>query len=177
MTSARARRLRWIAVTLIAPNSVLADDPWTEVGVSMEVGGGVTGAAGEAFHHAGPGLLWTTRLTAGSRRPFALELGYAGAVEDTLSRSIAGVALRVQPWPRATWCPYAFVGAGWQHAELVATSMTMADVGLAADALVVPIGAGVQLRDPHGFVVDARGAVRGGASDAWEASTAIGLEF
>jgi hypothetical protein len=182
MSPARTRTVRWIAVAaLIAPQYVHADEPWTEVGVTAVVGGGVTGATGESMRGAGVGLLWTVRVAVGSRRPLAVELGYLGTATDaaqgTLSTSIAEAALRVQPWPRAMWSPYAFAGVGLQHAELVATAMAIGEPGLAAHSLAVPLRAGVQLRDTHGLVVDVRAAFRGGASDAWEASTAVGLEF
>jgi hypothetical protein len=178
MSCSRTRGARFIAVaTLFATRAVRGDDPWTDVGVTAEVGGGVTGGTGKGLHDAGAGLLWTARLAIGSRRSFALELDYLGTADGTLSTSVAEATWRVQPWPRGMWSPYAFAGVGWRHTALVAASMTIAEPGVADESLAVPFGAGVQLRDPHGLVVDVRGAFHAGASDAWEASTVLGLEF
>jgi hypothetical protein len=152
---------------------------WTDdrlqsgVGISVLVGGGITGFTDEAMRDATSSLggLWDVRLTLGSHIPLGLDLSYVGSAmsidrlpegqEGTLIGTTLEAALRFNILPHATWNPYIFAGAGWQRFDVTETDVTLATVGMndKDNLLEFPMGAGVSYRR-DGFVADLRGTFR-----------------
>ena len=165
-----------------------ADERATGIGVTVSAGGGITGFSDRTMDGvANTGLSWGARVAVGSRLPLALEAEYlgnsytldmAGSQGVTLDGECVAAALRFTPLPRERWSPFAFAGLGWQRYTFVGAPVdAMTSMHLSRDALVVPLGAGVQLRAADGFVFDLRGAYRAGQADTWGASATIGLEL
>ncbi|HEY1554823.1 MAG TPA: hypothetical protein VGF94_08315 [Kofleriaceae bacterium] len=154
-----------LAIAVCAPRAVRAD------GVTATVGGGLDVA------HDGTGVAWGTRVTIGSRDLLGLELGFVGtdhalAGGGSLDGNAVDAAVRLAPWPRHAWTPYAFAGLGWQRYDTSGSMMRAP-----ADAPTWPAGGGLQFRLGGGVVLDARATYRASTIDSWTAGASLGLEL
>ena len=178
------------------------------IGVSTILGGGVTGFTNQTMRDtvsSSVGGLWNLRVTIGSHIPLAVDLGYVGTAQNinaltgTQTGHLVGTtmegALRWNMLPHYAFNPYAFAGIGWQRYDLTGGTFTLSDTGIrdTDNSVVFPLGAGMQWRDPSGFVADLHGTFRANARaglvqesvgssnfarmNTWEASGAIGYEF
>jgi hypothetical protein len=183
------------------------------VGVGLTVGGGVSGFATRSLRNATSPLggLWDLRAAFGTHTPLALEVGYVGtamSIQSQLNPQTATLIsttfetdVRVNFAPHYLADPYVFAGLGWQRYTIDDPGFSVMQTGIAnrADALEIPVGAGLSYRD-GGFVADVRGTFRA-VRDAnlvleqpeltaripseqrfapmhnWEASLAVGYEF
>ncbi len=185
------------ALLVAVPALAHADEPFTRVGVTATVGGGVTGFTDSAMQGiAGAGLAWNARVAVGSRWPFALELGYLGTGTTlssmgnaTLEGETLDAALRYAVTPRARWTPYAQIGVGWRVFHVVGASTQLMPPGMWTSdrSLVVPASVGMQFRLGTGIVLDTRGTYRASEGpamvrdatgmDAWEVTLSLGAEL
>jgi hypothetical protein len=179
----------------------------SQVGVGLSIGGGISGFTDRAMRDttsSDVGGLWDFRASIGTHIPIGLDIAYVGTAADintfagspngTLVGTTVEGALRYNILPHYMVNPYVFAGLGWQRYDVTNVKFSTADSGLLKhDNLAeVPLGAGVSLRDPTGFMFDLRGTFRaatnsnllidprtGNQADlhTWEASAALGYEF
>jgi hypothetical protein len=135
--------------------------PFTQVGVTLGIGGGVTNFTGSEMNAAvDVGGSWEVRSTIGTRLFLAGELAYVGSRRNI---SLPGVttanadkphvfshgfegALRAQyPYVTGSWLiePFAFGGLGWTHLGIDGTVPSDSALRTSDDILVVPFGAGL----------------------------------
>lgn len=153
--------------------------PESGFGVSVNVGGGVSGFSDSAMRAVtnDAGGAWTARVSLGTRSLIGLDVAYIGTATDinrfdTLNNNdnarLIGTdveaAVRLNLMPKEAWTPYAFAGAGWQHYSITNEDNTrgLTAVGLSDNdnIAVFPLGGGLSYRDPSGLNVDVRGAYR-----------------
>jgi hypothetical protein len=142
----------------------------TPMGVSLQVGGGVTNFVSESTREGTDvGGYWDVRAVVGTRSFVALELAYLGQAQDIqapgldpdaylLGNGVEG-ALRLQaPFAlagRYLLAPFGFVGLGWTRYDLANDDFNTSAVANDDNVLTVPLGAGVAF-GYQGFVADAR---------------------
>jgi len=184
------------------------EGPESGYGISFLFGGGVAGFTNRTMRDTVKTRFegaWATRMTVGTRRSLAIEIGSSGTVSniDALNDSESGLlygmaveaAARYNLLPKDPWTPYGFIGAGWQRYTVRSAAFTLSDAGInpTDHSVVFPIGAGLSYRARSGFVADLRGTFRVaersglvlermGATEyvplhSWETSGAIGFEF
>jgi hypothetical protein len=188
-----------LGVVIGATSNAHADDGLTPVGLGMALGTGATAFTGtEMKHAAGLALMWQTRVTIGTRIPFALEVTYSGTERGmgilgtrnaSLESEAVDATIRFSPLWRRAWCAYVFGGIGWQRHEVTGAMLTGPLVAIRTDeALVVPVGAGLLVRLGPPIIIDVRGTYRDsrGAGvlsqvatemSSWETTAAFGIEF
>src|ERR1043166_9699547 len=98
----------------------------SDAGVSVTVGGGVTGFTDKTMRGVTSDVsgLWGLRITYGTRAPFALDVNYAGTSANinapmgnrsgTLIGTTLEAALRYNFLPHYAWNAYAVAGMRWQ---------------------------------------------------------------
>lgn len=153
--------------------------PESGFGISVNVGGGVTGFADSTMRDAtsDAGGAWNARVSIGTRSMLGLDLQYVGTATDidrfdtlndnndaTLIGTNLEAAARLNMMPKQEWTPYLFAGAGWQHYSVTNedNDLGLVAVGLSEDddIAVFPLGGGFSYRDPSGLNVDVRGTYR-----------------
>jgi len=179
----------------------------SDIGVGLTLGGGVSGFTDQTMRDelsSGIGGLWDFRVSIGTHVPLGFDVSYLGTAapvttvtgidNGTLVGSTAEGALRWNMLPHYVIDPYIFAGIGYQRYDLTNVKLSQADSGMKDhDNLAeFPMGAGVSVRDPSGFMADVRGTIRAATSSdlvvdprtgsnadlhAWEASAAVGYEF
>ena len=196
------KTFRLLVPAIVALSGAARAEPLVDTSASVVVGGGLTGFTDGAMRQAtSPGLLWTLRLTIGSRTLLGFEVDYAGAASDldmlgvhggTLEATTVDGLVRLGLRPHGTWNPYVFGGIGVQRYDLVGGTRSLLEPAMRTqeDSVAFPAGIGVHLRH-DGLVFDARGTYRASLADglvprdtggyapmsAWEASVAAGFEL
>jgi hypothetical protein len=148
-----------VAIAVCAPSAVRAD------GATATVGGGLD------VTRDGAGVAWDARVGFGSRDLVGLELGFVGT-DHALDGDAVAAALRIAPWARRAWTPYALLGVGWQRYDT-----TDAMMRAPGDAATWPAGGGILVRLGGGVVLDARATYRASSLDSWTAGASLGLEL
>lgn len=188
-----------IAVVTMGAGSAWAEKPASEllvpVGMSAEVGGGVTGFIDEnASNVTNPGGTWTARVSIGTRTLFAGELAYVGGVQEIKTLGVSDKAVLLSNGAegafrmsalRGPLQPYAFVGIAWRHYSIENSSYNLSSVSSTDDVGEIPFGLGMSYRH-EGFIADMRMTYRqsfatdliGDTSlNTWGAAAKIGFEF
>jgi opacity protein-like surface antigen len=164
---------------------VTTPQPESGFGISVNIGGGVTGFSGQTMRDltSDAGGSWNARVSLGTRSFLGLDLQYAGTAtslngfgnnelvnnnnnnDATLIGTGLEAAARINFMPKMMWTPYIFGGAGWEHYSITNTDNNDASLVAIGDndtdnLAVFPLGAGVSYRDPSGLNVDVRGTYR-----------------
>lgn len=192
------------AATLLVSAGQAAAGPDEETGwFSITAGGGIEDFAGETMRDtSGTNGLWSLQAAVGVQRYLAVEAGYTGTAaqinapigntEATLVGSSVDAIGRVTPIPGSDLQPYAFLGAGWRHYDVVGESFTTSDAGMSDsdDLLQLPVGAGLSYRR-GGIIGDARFTYRPtlgedtvlepdgdyATMDSWGVTAGVGYQF
>lgn len=138
------------------PKLVLKD-----IGMSAEVGGGVTGFTdSDAQDATDPGGSWTARLTIGTRSLIGAEAAYIGTAQNIQALGLDDSALlvgngleadvRVNILQDEVIQPYIFAGVAWKHYSLQNYDFNTSDVADSDNVAEIPVGAGVAYRS-NGF--------------------------
>lgn len=160
-------------VALAAPPAAAEDETLrhtdhlvTPIGMSLTVGGGVTGLAdSDSRDMVNTGGTWEARLTFGTRTPIAGEVAYVGTAQGLdmpmaddpvlLGNGVEGVA-RLN-FGNYDIQPYGLGGLGWTHYSIVDDTPEM---GLRDDDVAtVPVGGGIAFQ-AFGALIDVRGVYR-----------------
>lgn len=169
-------------------------------GVSVSVGGGVTGFIEDGAREAASiGGSWEARVAAGTRRQLAIEAAYIGTAQpiDALGVDDNAVLLgsgleadaRVNILTGAIQ-PYLLAGAGWTRYDVTNTETNTSDLAEDDNVFHIPLGIGVGYRY-RGLLLDARALYRATADsdllatgeengprlDTWSANLRAGFEF
>ena len=174
-----------------------------DYGLSLSVGGGVTGFTDSSMRDATEvGGLWDVRVGFMTNRAIGVEVAYQGGLQsidalglDTdaqlLSNELEALA-RVN-FLTGRWVvqPYAFAGAAWRRYGLTNVETNTSDVNDEDDVFEIPLGIGLGFR-ASGFLVDLRGSFRpaldsdlvpnpdgDGSADmhAWSSTLRLGYAF
>jgi hypothetical protein len=186
---------------MIASSLLLATMPWASLAgdqALVSLGAGVSGYTDGALRAAtgSVGAAWDLRFTLGVRARFAVEAEYlgtyasltgSGATPFVVSNG-ATAQLRVNLLDRA-FCPFFFVGAGYDRAELHARDADLvaaARFSPVADRFVLPLGAGFDVTFVRHLDFDLRVSFRpyfgssllaGARDDQWLVTTHVGWAF
>jgi len=141
----------------------------TPYGLSLTVGGGVTGFLDQDMQDAtDPGGSWEARLAAGTREFIGLEAAYIGSAQPIDALGLDADAVLLGTGLEATARinlvkgaiqPYVLAGAGWMHYQLTNADTNTSSVEEDDDVLAVPLGVGVGYRYQR-LILDARGVFR-----------------
>jgi hypothetical protein len=172
------------------------------VGLSLSVGGGVTGFTDtEMADAADVGGLWDVRMGFLTNSWVGAELAYLGGLQNIdalgldseaqlLSTTFEG-ALRANLTRGMIVQPYVFAGVAWRHYSLTNADVNLSSVEDEDDLMEVPMGLGVGFRT-GGFLVDVRGSYRPTTGDdlvptrdgtgqedldSWMAAARLGYSF
>lgn len=166
------RQICLVAGILLLPAVASAQekpDLLTPFGMSLTVGGGVTGFTDQSMQDmTDPGGTWEARVAAGTRDYFSLEAAYVGSAQAITALGLDSSAVLLGNGVEATARinlikgeiqPYLLAGAGWTHYQLGNADTNTSSVTEDDDVLAVPFGAGVGYRYGH-LLLDARGVFR-----------------
>lgn len=180
------------AVATAEPNAL-----FIEYGTSISVGGGlVQFVNNDTRDFATEGAGWEARIAFGTRKAFAIEVGYLGSLHridalgldskaNLLGTNVEG-ALRVNV-AQGRIQPYLLAGAGYAHYNLTSFDANTSDVGDRDNVTVFPFGAGVGVKE-GGLMFDARAVYRATSNvdmfagtntslDSWSATLRVGFEY
>jgi hypothetical protein len=179
----------------------------TDIGVSAAVGAGISGYTGHVMRDTVTSNVandWMVRAVIGTQIPLGVEVSYLGTTDDvntasgspngTLLGTTFEAALHYNFRPHAALDPYVLAGVGWTHYGIHGAKVAQAMSGMpeSDDVPEFPLGAGLALRDPSGFVFDVRAAFHATAGSelvtnpetgdkaplyAWDAAATLGWEF
>jgi len=179
----------------------------TDIGVSASVGAGISGYTGHVMRDTVTSNVandWIVRAVIGTQIPLGVELSYLGTSDDvntvrgspngTLLGTTFEAALHYNFRPHDMLDPYLLAGVGWTHYGVHGMKVAQAMSGMPSsdDVPEFPVGAGLALRDPGGFVFDVRAAFHATAGSelvtnpttgdkaplyAWDAAATLGWEF
>jgi hypothetical protein len=145
------------------------DVPVSPTGLSLQLGGGVTGfARQDARDRFGTGGYWDLRAVFGTESFLGAELAYVGSAREATASGLtadagllgngAEAVFRVN-LPLGTGSfrfePFLFGGVGWTYYSLVNSDSNTSTIKDGANAFVVPFGAGLSAAYDH-FLIDAR---------------------
>ncbi|HEY6909345.1 MAG TPA: outer membrane beta-barrel protein [Myxococcales bacterium] len=157
LAAAGATRADPVAAETSAPSRA----PFTRIGMTLGIGGGVTSFTGSEMNAAvDVGGSWEVRSTIGTRLFLAGELAYVGSRRNVSMPGVTtanadkphvfahGVegALRAQlPYVTGSWLfePFAFGGLGWTRMGIDGIVPQGSALRTSDDVLVVPFGAGL----------------------------------
>lgn len=140
-----------------------------EWGLSVSVGGGVTGFSDTAMRDFSKnGGMWTARATLGTRRPIAFEAGYQGGSQSIDALGLNNDALLISNGlegnVRANLLtgamkPYLLAGIGWKNYRLSRVKTNTSAVNDSDSVLEIPVGLGVSYQIDR-VIIDARATYR-----------------
>lgn len=145
------------------------EDTLERYGVSVSLGGGVSGFTSETMRDTThDGGAWGVNVAIGTRSPLAIEAAYIGSAQsiDALGLESDAVLLGngLQAGVRVNLLdsnlqPFGFAGIAWRRYSLADEGINTSDVADDDDVLEIPVGVGIAWKY-RGFLLDARGEFR-----------------